>query len=179
MRSATLALLGLSIAAMWIAAIVLHPTLPASIPLHFNFSGTPDRWGPPSFGNWYLLPILGSALPIFLVGIGSLTEWLLNHCPSIVNLPRKEKLLLLSPAARERSLRPLTTMMYGVSIIIVGLFVYILVGTAKTALEAWTTLPIWPLFVAIPAILGLVLFMNLRLARAIDTEFAISRLDNL
>ena len=172
------ALVIVSIAAIWIAAFSLHGGLPAKIPLHFDFSGTPDRWGAPNFWNWFLLPIIGTVTSLLLIGIGSLTNTLLNRFPSIVNVPRKEKLLLLDPLARARALRPLSTMLRGISILILWLFLYLIIGTSTVALGAWLTLPVWPLFVQIPLMLLLVAWNHWQIARAIDTEFLVARLDN-
>lgn len=177
MRIITIALLLVSIAAIWIAAFSFFGRLPERIPLHFDFSGTPDRWGPPSFGNWFLLPILATAIPGVLIGIGSLTHWLLNHYPSIVNIPRKEKLLLLDPPARQRAIRSLTMMMYSIALILSWLFLYLIVGTAQVALGAWSSLPVWPVFVQVPAILGVVLWNHWSMVRAIDAEFSVAQLD--
>ncbi len=177
MRTLLVALLLASIAAIWIAAFSLHSTLPEKIPLHFDFSGTPDRWGPSSFGNWFLIPIIATAIPALLVGIVPLTNVLLNRCPSIVNVPRKEKLLMLGLDARARALVPLSTMMLSLSILILWMMLYIIIGTSRVALGTWATLPIWPVFVQIPALLGLVLWNHWKLARAIDGEFLLIQLD--
>ncbi len=177
MRLVTQALLALSLVAIWIAALSLHGGLPSKIPLHYDFSGTPDRWGATSFWTWFLLPILGTAISGFLLAIGSLTNVLLNRCPSIVNVPRKEKLLLLDPLARARALRPLGALMNGISILILWLFLYLIIGTSRVALGEWSTLPVWPLFVQLPLMLALVAWNHWQIARGVDAEYLALRLD--
>ncbi len=178
MRLVSHALLIASIAAVWIVSLSLHAALPSKIPLHFDLSGTPDRWGAPTFANWFLLPILATVIPCFLIGIGSLTNTLLDRCPSIVNVPRKEKLLLLDRLARARALRPLAALMHGISILLLWLFLYLIIGTSRVALGAWSALPVWPLFVQIPLMLALVAWSHWQMTRRIDFEFLIARLDN-
>lgn len=176
-RLATHALLIASLAAVWIGSLSLHAGLPSKIPLHFDFTGTPDRWGATSFWNWFLLPILGTAISGFLLGMGSLTNVLLNRCPSIVNVPRKEKLLLLDPLARARALRPLGALMNGIAILILWLFLYLIIGTSRVALGEWSTLPVWPLFVQLPLMLALVAWNHWQIARGIDAEYLALSLD--
>lgn len=64
-------------AAVALALLVLYPTLPETIPTHFDFAGRPDAWGPRS--SVFLLA------GIFIALIGGMT-WL-SHRPEVFNYP--------------------------------------------------------------------------------------------
>ncbi len=146
MRIIGLVVLLLSVAGMWTTALVLHPMLPARIPLHFDLSGVLDRFGSPSFANWFLLPIIGTVIPFFLVGISFAMWWLLRTVPGIMNLPRKDELLALPLDAQRRALFPIEAVMTWISIAMMIGFAGLLFGTERVATEAWRTLHSWPLF---------------------------------
>ena len=163
-------MLAIATIAMWVIAIVLHPTLPQSIPLHFDIGGMPDRFGPPTFSNWFLLPVIGTATALLMVGLTPGTRWLLRTVPGIVNVPRKDELLALPLDAQRRALAPLSAMLDWISILIVVGFAAILVGTERVANGAWKTLPSWPLLGFIPLLLGVVLVGHLAIRSRIRTE---------
>ena len=64
------------------------PRLPAEIPLHFGPDGRPDRWGEPSFGSWFALPMVAVALTLLMEGMLALSR----RRPGLVNLPGGRKL---------------------------------------------------------------------------------------
>lgn len=176
MRIFSLAVLVLTIVAMWTVAVVLHPMLPARIPLHFDFDGTPDRFGRPDFFGWFLLPTLGTIIPLILLGVCALTDWLLRTVPSIVNVPRKAQLLALPLDARRRALQPLNWMMAWLSIVIGWGFIAIQYGTERVANGAWPTLPLWIALVLFALILTVVVGFHFALSQRINTESLAGRI---
>ncbi len=173
MSKCAIAILTASIAALWIISIRLYPTLPATIPLHFDFAGTPDRFGPPSFGNWFGLPILGTLIGVFLIAIMAVVPWLLRVAPGIVNIPRKPQLLALPPYSQRRALAPMTTMMTMIATAVEWMLITIIYGTARIATGDATILAPWPLFVLIALILVLAVIGHFATVRRIDSEFAV------
>lgn len=62
----------IAVAWMWVAAFRAYKGLPATIPIHFNFWGSPDSWGP----RWmiFLLPVIAIFLLFLWSAIGIGTE---------------------------------------------------------------------------------------------------------
>jgi uncharacterized membrane protein len=58
-----------AVAWMWVAAFRAYAALPPRIPIHFNFWGIPDGWGP----RWmiFLLPVLALLLLFLWSAIGT------------------------------------------------------------------------------------------------------------
>jgi uncharacterized membrane protein len=48
------------LAAMWVAAVVVYPRLPAHIPTHWNVRGVPDAWGGRAWA--FLFPAMSTAI---------------------------------------------------------------------------------------------------------------------
>lgn len=71
--------------------------LPERIPVHFDLSGTPDRWAETSWSSWFGLPLLAVGLNALLYGLAVVS----TRDPRRVNLPGKERLLAL-PAERQQ-----------------------------------------------------------------------------
>lgn len=57
----------LMIAAMFIAAAVLYPSLPERFPTHWGVSGAPDAWSAKSFGSVFFMPLMTLGLYVLLV----------------------------------------------------------------------------------------------------------------
>jgi uncharacterized membrane protein len=53
----------LVIIGMFVAGVILYPSLPADIPSHWGFAGNPDSWMPKEYGMW-LLPGLTLVLAV-------------------------------------------------------------------------------------------------------------------
>lgn len=62
-----------------VAGLFAYPSVPTSIPIHWDATGTPDSWGP----SWMMLILL--ATWVLLVG---LLEWLMR-IPHAFNYPRE------------------------------------------------------------------------------------------
>lgn len=95
----------LAVGALWGVALWAWPRLPERIPLHFGVDGTPDRWGPPSATNWFLLPLLVLALNALVVWVA---RWI-RRDPARVSLPGGQRMEELPGPAREAVQRLLGT----------------------------------------------------------------------
>lgn len=95
-----------TLAVLWIGSAAMYGDLPDRIPLHFNFAGEPDRWGPKSAGMWFLLPMVATAIGVVMV---ALSHWAARK-PELINFPGKEDLLALPVERREPAIRHLVAM---------------------------------------------------------------------
>jgi uncharacterized membrane protein len=62
---------------LWLTVAYLVMVLPATIPVHFNFSGMPDRWG--SKKTLWVLPIIASMVYVLLAFIKRMPAKQLNY----------------------------------------------------------------------------------------------------
>jgi hypothetical protein len=133
----SLLLVLLPLAALWWCAVVWWGDLPDRIPLHFGADGAPTRWGPPSAGNWFMPPIVATLTIGMVGGISLLIGPIARHHPNLVNMPFvKARWLALAPDARVRTIEPMRTMLAVVAAAMGGLFLWILAGTRRVAIEA-------------------------------------------
>src|SRR5690606_40771282 len=76
------------------ASILLWPSLPEKLPVHFGASGAPDAWADRSLFSWFGLPMIGLAMGLLMYALpriragGSLDRW---------HIPEKDLLLRLTP----------------------------------------------------------------------------------
>ena len=89
-----------ALATPWVVAIWLGATLPDRYPVHFDGSGTPDRWAGPGHGEWYLLAGIATFVECMLVGGGALATFCAMRAPEYVNVPAKAAFVRLPPMAR-------------------------------------------------------------------------------
>ncbi|MSR28957.1 MAG: DUF1648 domain-containing protein [Phycisphaerales bacterium] len=173
-RIGGVAMLVVGIAAMWTIAGTLYPTLPPQIPLHFDGSGSPDRWGPPNFWNWFLLPSIGTVVPLFLTGIAAVIPWLLRNYPGLVSIPRRVQFLALPPDGQRRALTALAGMLLWISTVLVWMFAGMIYATALVARGTWSGMPLWVALIPVGAILAIALFGNFLVSRRILVESVIA-----
>jgi len=127
---------------LWSVALWLWPGLPERIPLHFDGSGTPDRFGARTIANWFLLPGIGSAfVGLFAFVLPPWITGLARRNASYLSVPRREEFARLAPEARARAVQPVIAMLLVLAAEIALLFTTILVGTARVASGAWERLP--------------------------------------
>ncbi len=173
-RIVAIAALVISLIALWVLAALLWPRLPERIPMHFDFSGVPDRWEARSATNWFLLPALATVFTAFLAATGASIPWMLRRFPHLVNVPRKAELLALPEDARRRALSPTIDMMLWVAAIINAMMANILYGSWMVGTGAWKTLPaIWPLLAIVGMIAAAVILGTWRTSQRILIEWAI------
>ena len=163
-------------AVVWVVALVMWDGLPERIPLHFDFHGVPDRWGPPSVANWLGMPILSSAMSLMMGGAALFTDLLARHMPGIVNVPDKALWLSLSAEARVRSIAPLRTLLAWVGVGLNLMFGGMLASTAAVAEGTVATMPWWPILVFVAGTLAFVVLVTVRTRQRIRIEAVIAGL---
>ncbi len=175
-RLVGLVALFISLAALWIVAAVLWPLLPEKIPMHFDFSGVPDRWEARSATTWFLIPALGTLIALFLAVTGWSIPWMLRRIPNLVNIPRKGDLLALPEDARRRALSPTIAMMLWIAALVDVMMASTLYGSWRVGTGEWATLPaLWPLLLIIAAITFALVFGSWRTGQCILVERAIAQ----
>ena len=103
---------------IWAMTILKYPSLPESIPMHFNASGQVDGYG--GRGTILLLPVLSAIL------FGGLT--ILNKYPHIFNYP-----VPVTDENAERQYRYATRLIRYIKLILVLIFLCIEFQTIQTA----------------------------------------------
>ena len=164
------------LAAVWTLAALWWPTLPAQIPLHFDGAGVPDRWGPASVANWFMLPFIATWLTAMIGGITAFMPALARSWPAIVNVPQKKRWMALPLEARIRTIAPVRWMLSLVGLLANGLFVWILWGTRWVAMDPNPANPtrtiggMGTVFVFVGATLAGVLLATLRMRTLVIRE---------
>lgn len=110
-----------AVGVLWAFAMWAWPRLPDSIPLHFGIDGTPDRWGPPTATNWFLLPTVVVGLNLVIWGVG---QWI-RRDPTKVNLPGGQRMDELPAPAKEAVLRLMAATLSVVQLLMNAVFILI------------------------------------------------------
>jgi uncharacterized membrane protein len=131
-------------------AVRVWPSLPASVPTHFGFSGEPDRWG----GRAWLLALPAMATLFFLV----LT--LLERAPHVYNYPIE---LTSSNAPRAHALG--RELVLWLKLIVIVTFAVIFWTSVQVALGKATALPGWFLPAVLGSTAGVILVTFVRMMR--------------
>jgi hypothetical protein len=158
-----------ALAVLWGLAATWWPTLPAKIPLHFDAAGVPDRWGPASVANWFMLPFIATWITAMIGGIAIFLPSLARHWPGIVNVPQKKRWVALPPEERIRTAEPIRWMLGLVGLLANALFVWILWGTRWVAMDPDPANPsrtlggLWPVLAMTGLLLVAVLLASLRM----------------
>ena len=98
----------LAVAALWCFAIDAFAELPEQFPVHFDLHGVPDRWADKSAASWFLLPALGTALPLLLAFlVPAWMERLAARNSRWLNVPDKQRFRALPTEDRLRAVRPM------------------------------------------------------------------------
>jgi hypothetical protein len=147
--------------AIWWRAISWWQQLPEKIPIHFNAAGEPDRWVDRSMGAWFLAPVIMVLLCALLGGIARWIDRLAVHTPEMLNIPRKDLFVRLSPAARGEVVLPTRSMLVWVLVGINVLGLTIVEGMGRVAVVGQGTVSILPT-VAFVAFAGALCFVSIR-----------------
>jgi uncharacterized membrane protein len=94
------ALNGTTLVGLWAYSLLVYSRLPDRIPLHFDLWGNPTVWG--SKSRLFEIPLIFSGIVILVLALSALT--LRDASLTGLNLPHKERLLRLPPAARREAL---------------------------------------------------------------------------
>lgn len=88
------------IAAFFAVSAAAFHRLPATIPIHFGWSGSADAWTGTSLLSWFGLPFFAAACGASIYLLSRLGR----RKPGMYNLPRKREFLALSAGSREEVL---------------------------------------------------------------------------
>ena len=117
--------------------------LPAEIPNHYGFSGSPDNYGPKS-GLW-TLPIIGTAVYVLCI--------FLSRRPHILNYG-----VTITPENARRQYRNATGSIRSLSVFLAGVFAFLTLQTIRVALGNAEGLGWYGVAVILLGIFGLVLY---------------------
>lgn len=163
-----LAALAAAHGAVWWRAISWWPQLPERIPMHFNAAGEPDRWVERSLVAWFFAPVLMVVLCFFIGGIAHWIDRLAVHAPGMLNIPRKDLFLRLSPPARCEVVMPTRSVLVWVLVGVNLLGLTIVEGIGRVAVLGQATVSILPV-VAFVAFAGALCFVSVRAtSRAVE-----------
>lgn len=140
-------------AALWWRAVQWYPRLPDRIPVHFDASGTPDRWTQRNPTEWFLLPAVSLGLLGLLLGVGLALPWFARHAPELINVPHKKRFLQLPIKSRIAVLAPTRTFMAWTATLLGAMFLWLIEGSALVATGSAATLAVWPTLVVVGLIL--------------------------
>ncbi len=162
------ALVLVGLAGMWALALYAYASFPRQVPVHFNFSGRPDRFG--SRNEILILPLAFSLAPIILLLAVRFRFILVNRFPFLINLPAFYiRLHRLSPEEQSVWLNRYFELLLTLNVTLTGYLLIlewgILWGTARGGLPWW-----FLTFTIGGAVLLIVLFL-FRLA-ALDREMS-------
>ncbi|MFZ9880965.1 MAG: DUF1648 domain-containing protein [Phycisphaerales bacterium] len=156
-------------AAVWIRASMWYPQLPSRFPIHFDGAGNADSWVNTTPVAWFGLCVIPLALGAFLGAIARWMTSLTTSCPALVNVPRKDLFLKLSPEGRGCVARPVQLHLVWTVLLVTMLFTFIQEGTARVAVGAWTKLPPWPVFAFIGGVVLPLPWLMIATRRAVET----------
>lgn len=162
------AVVAIAHAAIWWRALAWWPQLPARIPIHFDAAGEPDRWAERSVAAWFLAPAIMLLLCALLGALATWIDRLARNSPELINVPRKDLFLKLSPAARCEVAAPARAVLVWVLVGVNLLGLTIVEGMGRVAVHGQGTVSIVPV-VAFVAFAGALCFVSVRAAsRAVE-----------
>ena len=154
--------------AVWWRALLWWPQLPEQIPIHFNAAGEPDRFVARSIAALFLTPAIMLSVCVILGAVALCIDKIARETPALVNVPRKDLFVRLSPERRIAVMLPtralLVWVLTGVNLLGLG----IIEGSARISVHGHGTVSIWPV-VAFVAFTGVLTLTSLRATtRAIE-----------
>ncbi len=73
------------IIALWVLALIYYLILPPIVPIHFDFTGQPTRYGNKDL--LFIIPALFSLIPFLFIILSLIRFKLFNKYPALLNLP--------------------------------------------------------------------------------------------
>jgi uncharacterized membrane protein len=115
-------------------AIVSWGSLPAKVPVHFGFDGSPNRWADKG-AEMIIIFAMPFMITLFLYAIAFLLiPWMVKNHPNGINIPNKEKVMSL-PAEKQSLVWNLFGEMFSlIAVCVNALFLYMIYETVETAL---------------------------------------------
>jgi len=162
--------LGIAHAGIWILSGLTLGRLEAPFPIHFDISGTPDGFAPPS--SWWVLPAIGLGILLVMVGVAALTRWLVRRHPGLVNLPRKAAFVALPIEARLRVAPRMTQLLLGFALIMHFVLLAVVRDTHRVALGELHALSLWKVVALLGLLFLWVVVGLIRVSNAVRNEAA-------
>jgi len=145
-------------------AFATFPTLPDRYPVHFGFSGQPDRWAAGNSPEWFLLLGVAVVFNAILLAVGLSLH---RIDPRWINVPRKAQFLELPRERQLAILAGVTTMVLALAamfdLVLGGLYAMLY----ATAIGALASPPFWPLVLPIGLVLVVLILWTVHLGRAV------------
>lgn len=153
----------LLLAAYFGGCVLAWPRLPERIPLHFDFLGRVTAWVPTSAAMWFLLPVIATAVVLFLYAASSVPEaWQLAQ-------EDVRRFRALAPDARMRITESAHQSTAFVLILLTLTLMGLQFGIYMTAVGALNRMP-WYAEVIILGPIVLVLFLSFRDRSKLHTQ---------
>lgn len=148
------------VAGLWLLGLHAYFSFPEHIPVHFNLSGQPDRFGERS--EFLILPLAFSLVPVLLLLLVRYRFALVNRAPYLVNLPAFYiRLSDLAPEEQSDWLNRYFQLLLLLDALVTG---YLLVLEWGIIQSTWRqALPGWFLPVTLLGAVLLIVFLVLRL----------------
>ena len=141
--------------------------LPRRVPIHFNFSGSPDRWVELSWLNWLLLPLTALGLALFNYACTLLIPYLRKR-PDLINVPNKEKFLRMTPVQREPLFQAFGDLFYWMTLPMTLFFLALQRESYLVATGDAKTISVWaPMIILFTVVLGLIIYFVAKVNRII------------
>lgn len=159
-----------AIIGVWVTATTWWPRLPERVPMHFDWDGTPNRWD--SKDSWWVLPIIGTLIPLLLVFLGGTVVRRAAVKPDGINVPKPEVFAALSPTARARVLRPTRVFLSVAAVAIAETFRRALDATGRAAISPdgrLESFPFWIVALGLP-VGAIVLHLVTRRRLSVEAE---------
>lgn len=140
-----------AVVGVWVTAVEWWPRLPERVPMHFDWDGTPNRWD--SKESWWVLPVIGTLIPLLLVFLGGPVVRRAAVKPDGINVPKPQVFGALTPAARARVLRPTRVFLSVTAVVIAETFRRALDATGRAAISPdgrLESFPFWIVAVGLP-----------------------------
>ncbi|HLV26418.1 MAG TPA: DUF1648 domain-containing protein [Gemmatimonadales bacterium] len=148
------------------ASILLWPSLPEKLPVHFGASGAPDAWADRSLFSWFGLPMIGLAMVLLMYALsrirvgGSLDLW---------NIPEKDRFLRLTPDQQAPLVERLRRVPLLCGVLTTVMFMALHVGVYQAATGRSSGLPWYSMVVIGVSIVG-ILAMSIRATQKFGEE---------
>ncbi len=153
----------LLVAAYFGGCVLAWPHLPERMPLHFDFLGRVTAWAPTSTAMWFLVPVLATAVVLFLYAAASVPEaWQLSR-------EDLRQFRALAPAAQARITESAHRSTALVLILLTLTLIGLQLGIYSTAVRGLNRMP-WYAEVSILSPIVLVLFLSFRDRSKLRTE---------
>lgn len=129
------------ILALFAGSAWAYPRLPGRIPVHFGFTGQPDRWESRSVASWFLLPAITGVLALVM---HATSVYSVSH-PELWNLPDKRHFLALPRAEQAPIIARMQRFIAMIAVVVTMLLSAIQAGIYRASMGDSDGLPAWVL----------------------------------